>query len=299
MTRVRVFAPAKVNLALHVTGQRADGYHLLDTLVGFASVGDWVSLETGPGRGLTIGGPEGAALNPEDPNLVMQTVTAFWGDGMGPLGVHLDKQLPVSSGIGGGSADAAATFRGLMWLMDQVGTARPSDQGLAARLLTLGADVPMCLTCLPARVRGIGERIAPLPSLARLALVLVNPRVAVPTPSVFKALTAKDNPEMSALPPDPGDARALTDWLALQRNDLQPSALSLAPVIGTVLDRIARSPACLLARMSGSGATCFGVYPDRDSADEAARRLSRDNPGWWVRAAVLDGQDRAEPRAIS
>ncbi len=297
--KLRVFAPAKVNLALHVVGQRADGYHLLDTLVGFASVGDWVTLDTDQARGLTIEGPEGAALVPAAPNLVTQTATAFWGKSRGPLGLTLDKHLPVSSGIGGGSADAAATLRGILRLMGQQGAMAPSPADMPARMLALGADVPMCFAAVPARVRGIGERIAPLPTLARLAVVLVNPRVAVPTPSVFKALTNKNNLEMSALPDDISDAYALTDWLARQRNDLEPAAISIAPVIGAVLTLIAATENCALARMSGSGATCFGIYPDQTRADAAAAQILRTHPGWWVRSAVLDGQTRAAPETIS
>lgn len=299
MAVVRVFAPAKVNLALHVTGQRADGYHLLDTLVGFASVGDWVTLEAGTGPRLTIGGPERAALGREGPNLVLQTADEFWGKGNGPLDLTLDKHLPVSSGIGGGSADAAATFRGLAWLTE------PPDQALTltpermSRLLAIGADVPMCVASAPARVRGIGERIEPVPNLAKLAVVLVNPRVALPTPSVFKALSEKRNPGLSALPDDPGDAPALIRYLTLQRNDLQGPAIQLAPVIGAVLARIEASAGCQLARMSGSGATCFGIYPAPAMADQAAAEIARDNPDWWVQSAVLDGQGRAAPELLN
>ncbi len=299
MARLRVFAPAKINLALHVVGQRADGYHLLDTLVGFASVGDWITLDTDKDRGLSILGPEGGALDAAAPNLVLQTAMEFWGKGRGGLGLTLDKHLPISSGIGGGSADAAATFRGLLWLMEHMGKPLTLDIEVMKRLLSLGADVPMCLTCDPARVQGIGERIVPLDGLAKLPLVLVNPRVQVATPTVFKALTDKTNPAMSTLPADLGDAQALTLWLAGQRNDLQAPAIALAPVIGTVLDRLAATSGCTLSRMSGSGATCFGIFPDAAQATDAAARIAQDNPGWWVRAAVLDGQDRAAPEPIS
>ena len=294
MARVRVFAPAKVNLALHVVGQRADSYHLLDTLVGFASIGDWVELDTDQPRGLTIGGPEGAALNPASPNLVLQTAMEFWGKGMGPLGLHLDKHLPVSSGIGGGSADAAATFRGLLWLMEKAGIPSPLEPELAKRLLALGADVPMCVMCEPARVGGIGERLHPLPQMAQLAVVLANPRVAVPTPAVFKALTQKDNPPMEPLP-DMASATALVGWLARQRNDLQAPALATAPAIGAVLAALSARDGCQLARMSGSGATCFGIFPNVEMAQAAARILSDNHPDWWIKPAVLDGQTRAAP----
>lgn len=294
---LRIFAPAKINLALHVTGQRPDGYHLIDTLVGFASVGDWITLDARLAPGLVITGPEGAALDPSAPNLVTRTVAEFWRGA--PLGLRLDKHLPVSSGIGGGSADAAATYRGLAWLMARTAGPAADPARAAERLLSLGADVPMCVPSAPARVRGIGEVLDPVPGLARLCLVLVNPREALPTPAVFGALRDKANPDLPRLPPDPGAAPALTRYLAQQRNDLEAPALALAPVIGTVLDRIASSAGCQLARMSGSGATCFGIYPDAATADQAARRIARDNPGWWVKSAVLDGQSRAAPEVVS
>ncbi|MGQ0610866.1 MAG: 4-(cytidine 5'-diphospho)-2-C-methyl-D-erythritol kinase [Paracoccaceae bacterium] len=294
---LRIFAPAKVNLALHVTGQRPDGYHLIDTLVGFASVGDWVTIDDRQAPGLAITGPEAAALDPAAPNLVTRTVAEFWGGA--PLGLRLDKHLPVSSGIGGGSADAAATFRGLAWLMERSRGPAATPARAAARLLALGADVPMCVPSVPARVRGIGERVEPVTDLARLSLVLVNPRVALATPAVFGALRDKANSDLGDLPADPGDAPALTAFLTRQRNDLQAPALALAPVIGAVLDRLAASAGCQLARMSGSGATCFGIYPDAATADQAARRIARDTPAWWVKSAVLDGQSRAAPEMVS
>lgn len=295
--RVRVFAPAKVNLALHVTGQTPGGYHLLDTLVGFASVGDWVTLDRGQPRGLIIDGPEAAGLTATDDNMVSRAASEFWP--FGPLGLHLDKHLPVASGIGGGSADAAACVRGMEWLSGACGQPATPGPALLQRLVCLGADVPMCLRCQPARARGIGERITPFPDLARLPIVLVNPRVAVATAMVFQALMKKDNPDLSALPADLGDAAALSEYLTRQRNDLQAPAIACAPVIATVLDRIAASESCTLARMSGSGATCFGIYPGRAAATTAAEKLARENPGWWVRACLLDGQDRAAPQALS
>ena len=297
IAKVRVFAPAKINIALHVVGQRADGYHLLDTLVGFASVGDWVTLDTGSPDGLTIAGPEADGLMACDDNLVTRAARAFWS--AGTLGLHLDKHLPVASGIGGGSADAAACIRGIDWLGGQRGHLAAPDPARVKQMIALGADVPMCVPCQPARAQGIGERITPLPDLAKLPIVLVNPRVAVPTPMVFKALATKQNPAMSALPPDLGDATFLTDYLSRQRNDLQAPAIALAPVIATVLDRIAASQDCALSRMSGSGATCFGIYPNAAAATAAAEALGHENPGWWVRACALDGQDRAAPQPIN
>lgn len=278
---IRVFAPAKINLALHVTGQRADGYHLLDTLVGFASVGDWLELSEGA-TGFSVSGPEAAQVPADGRNSVLAAAGAFGFTGA----LHLEKHLPVASGIGGGSADAAAAVRGIVALTGQ------EPAGLAARLLALGADVPMCHASTPARVRGIGEEIAPLP-LPALPVVLVNPRVEVSTPAVFKALTEKGNPPLGA-PPAPAD---LLPWLAARRNDLEPPAIALVPAIGEVLGAL-RNCGAGLARMSGSGATCFGIFTDDSKAGTAARALRARHPGWWVAAARLDGQDRLAPQLI-
>ena len=297
MARVRVFAPAKVNLALHVVGRRADGYHLVDTLVAFASVGDWVELDSAAPEGLTITGPESAGLDPAGGNLVMRAAAEFWA--AGPLGLHLDKHLPVSSGIGGGSADAAAAFRGMVRLNERLGLNAAPSGDVARRLLSIGADVPMCARSIPARIGGIGERIEPLDTLAPLAMVLVNPRVQVSTLEVFKKLMKKDNSAMESMPADLTDTRALVHYLARQRNDLQGPAMAAAPMIGTVLDRLAASAGCGLARMSGSGATCFGIYKSQAAAEAAAEALSKDHPEWWVKSAVLDGQTRAAPVDLS
>lgn len=296
MARVAVFAPAKINLALHVVGQRADGYHLLDTLVAFASIGDRVVLDT-DAQGFAIDGAEAAALDADADNLVQRAAAEFWNGAA--LGMTLTKNLPVSSGIGGGSADAAAAVRGMAWLRGQGGLPPIADDALAQGLLRLGADVPMCLTCRPARVTGIGEQIDPLPNLARLHVVLVNPRLAVATPQVFKALTQKENPALAVLPADLGDAQVLVDYLLQQRNDLQAPALAIAPQIGVVLQRLGQCDGLQLARMSGSGATCFGIFPTDQAAQAAADAIAQDRPDWWVRACLLDGQDRAAPQPLN
>lgn len=282
---LRVFAPAKINLALHVTGQRADGYHLLDSLVAFASVGDWLELRPGS-LSMTIAGPEAGGLQSDASNLVTRTAAAFWRGG--PLGLHLEKHLPISSGIGGGSADAAACYRGIVAL-----------QGAgedAAALLALGADVPMCALSQPARVSGIGEVVEPV-ALPALPVLLVNPRVEVPTPAVFKTLTCKDNPPMTPLP-ETLTAASLTAWLKDQRNDLHPPAEKIAPVIGTVLAAITALQGCTLARMSGSGATCFGIFGSDDEANHAATTLREKHPHWWITAARLDGHTSTKPQLI-
>ena len=273
------FAPAKINLALHVTGQRSDGYHLLDSLVVFAGVGDRVTVAPADDLTLQITGTHGAGLSVED-NLVLRAARAF-GSARGAL-ITLDKVLPVSSGIGGGSADAAATLRALaaLWRV-----ALP----MAADVLAIGADVPVCLAGRPARMTGIGEGVTAVPALPPLWLVLVNPMVSVSTPVVFKALTRKEN---APLPRDIPRLKSVAEtaaWLMMQRNDLEAPAMASLPVIGTVKAALSSQQGCLLARMSGSGATCFGLFADPLSAAAAARAIRAVQPAWWVAdAAMLD-----------
>ncbi|MBA83376.1 MAG: 4-(cytidine 5'-diphospho)-2-C-methyl-D-erythritol kinase [Rhodobacteraceae bacterium] len=267
MTKMRVFAPAKVNLTLHVTGQRADGYHLLDSLVVFADVGDWLTVAPGP-MGLRVTGPRAAGVPADARNLAWKAAEL-----MGvPAAITLEKHLPAAAGIGGGSSDAAAVLRALR---DQTGQEIP-DQGLS-----LGADLPICVQASVGYMRGIGEQIAPVAGLPKLAAVLVNPGVEVPTGAVFDGLARKDNPPMQPL----GDGVDLIGWLRAQRNDLEPPACAARPVIAQVLEAIGATAGCQLARMSGSGATCFGLYADTAAAEAAAAALAR--PGWWVRAVSL------------
>lgn len=297
MTRVRVFAPAKVNLALHVTGRRADGYHLLDSLVVFADVGDDLIVGPAPGLSLTVRGPEAAGVPADASNLALRAA-AVMAEGAGAA-LELVKNLPAASGIGGGSADAAAALRAMMALRG-IGrgalAARAAEFApQAAAILALGADVPMCLLPRPLRARGIGERLDPV-DLPAVAAVLVNPRVALPTADVFRALHARDNPPMPGELPDFADAPALARWLALQRNDLEAAALRVQPLVATVLAAVAATGGCLLARMSGSGATCFGLYATEAEALRAAERLRAERPGWWIARTVLGDQSaRAVP----
>ncbi|MBZ4021252.1 4-(cytidine 5'-diphospho)-2-C-methyl-D-erythritol kinase [Rhodobacter sp. TJ_12] len=279
MPEIEVFAPAKVNLALHVTGQRADGYHLLDSLVAFAPVGDVLHLRPAEGLSLKVTGPESGGV-PEGPENLVLKAAALYGAGPGAA-LHLDKCLPAASGIGGGSSDAAAALRGMAALR---------DVALAggAAVVKLGADVPMCLDPRPARTEGIGEELTPV-ALPPLPAVLVNPRVEVSTPAVFKALAAKDNPAMEPIPAF-ADAAACIDWLARQRNDLQAPAEALAPVIATVLAALSALPGCKLARMSGSGATCFGLFESDAAAQAAQAHLAAMQPGWWSAHGALGDQ---------
>lgn len=270
---VEAFAPAKLNLCLHVTGRRPDGYHLLDSLVVFASVGDLVSASMAPGLTLRIAGPEAAGLAAEPDNLVLRAARAMGVDAT----LVLEKTLPLASGIGGGSADAAATLRALADL-----TGKPLPP--MADVLRLGADVPVCLAGRPTRMSGIGEILHPMPTLPPMACVLVNPRVPVPTPPVFAALTRRDNPPLPDLPASAlASASALAAWLSAHtRNDLAPPARQVAPILADVQAALEAVPGCLLARMSGSGGTHFGLFASLAAAEAAAEILRTAHPAWWV-----------------
>lgn len=267
-------APAKINLCLHVTGRRADGYHLLDSLVVFAGVGDKVTAAAGRGLTLTISGPESRMLEAGADNLVLRAAQAM---GVTDAALTLEKALPIASGIGGGSADAAAALRALArW------SGRPLPS--AALVLGLGADVPVCLAGRPARMEGVGEVLSPLPPLPPLWSVLANPRVPVPTPPVFAALQLRQNPPVPDMPLAAlRSAADFAGWLASEtRNDLVPPALTVAPVLAAVQDALAATSGCLLARMSGSGGTHFGLYPTQTLAEAAAASLRVQQPEWWV-----------------
>lgn len=273
-------APAKVNLALHVTGRRDDGYHLIDSLVMFTQVGDRVSVHADTQDRFRIEGPFAASLGAGEDNLVIRARNLF-RDLTGlraPVEIVLEKNLPVASGVGGGSSDAAATLRALMRLSH----VEFDPETLARQALALGADLPMCVVARTLVACGIGEDIKGAADLPSLALVLANPGVAVPTPSVFRALPRSEN---APLPPltDVSDFSTLVNWLADTRNDLQAPALSVAPVIGDVLDALSATGAAI-SRMSGSGATCFGVFSSDEAAADAAEALARRFPSWYVKA---------------
>jgi 4-diphosphocytidyl-2-C-methyl-D-erythritol kinase len=274
-------ARAKVNLFLHVLGRRPDGYHLLDSLAVFPPVGDLLTAESAPALSLRLTGPFGAMLATEPDNLVLRAARALAAAaGVAPLArLTLDKRLPVASGIGGGSADAAAALRLFARLWDV-------QADLPAIAATLGADVPVCLDSRPARMRGVGEQLGAAPALPPAGIVLVNPGGSVATALVFRTRQG-DYGSVAVLPDAWPDAAAMARDLAGLRNDLQPAALALHPPIGAALAALEADPACLLARMSGSGATCFGLYADAAAAARAASLLAR--PGWWCWGGALAG----------
>lgn len=280
------FAPAKVNLYLHVTGRRPDGYHLLDSLAVFCPVGDRLRATVAEALTLTVEGPFGAALAGERDNLVLRAARAL--DGEAGARVVLEKFLPVASGIGGGSADAAATLRLLCRLWELPVGASQGDLArgaLASIALELGADVPVCLASRAARMGGVGEALGPAPAMPAVGMVLVNPGVALATALVFRARSGGFS-GLAGLPSAWADAAAMAGDLARLRNDLEPPAIALCPVIGTVLAALAATPGCLLARMSGSGATCFGLFRDAAAAEAAALALARS--GWWCWGGALE-----------
>ncbi len=273
LPQVTETAFAKVNLCLHVTAKRADGYHLLDSLVAFTDFGDEIMAEPSDVLTLDIIGPQAAGLSAGDDNLVLRA--ARFLNPKGCARITLVKRLPVASGIGGGSADAAATLRALSRLW---GLPLPAPSLTAS----LGADVPACLASRALRMEGIGEVLTMTPPLPAVEVLLVNPGVAVSTPAVFSRLVRSDNraidPKIPAFP----TAERLCHWLAVQRNDLQAPAIALAPAVAEVLAELQQTD-CLFAGMSGSGATCFALYPpDSMSALAAKAAVHQRHPHWWA-----------------
>ena len=277
-----MLAPAKLNLYLHVIGRRPDGYHLLDSLVAFAECADVLHAGDAPSLSLTVNGRFAAGLAGEHDNLVLRAARALAVEAGVPAhaAMALEKHLPVASGIGGGSADAAAA----LGLLCRLWGLRLDPAVLDRVALRLGADVPVCLHGRPVRMGRIGETLTPAPALPPCSLVLVNPGVAVATAAVFGARAGAFSAP-AGLPAVWASTAAMAADLAALGNDLEAPARALCPVIGDVLAAITAQPGCLLARMSGSGATCFGLFADAAAAGHAATALSR--PGWWVWSGAL------------
>jgi 4-diphosphocytidyl-2-C-methyl-D-erythritol kinase len=280
-------APAKINLALHVTRRREDGYHDLESLVVFAALADEIEAVPDKVDSLTIVGPFAPGLGSGETNLVSRAIAAFrarWPDAVPTgLALRLTKNLPVAAGIGGGSADAAAALR----LMRSLSTRAIPVSELSDLAARLGADVPACLVSAPLLARGVGELLEVLPEFPALHIVLVNPLVPLATADVFRRLRAHDNYPLPALPSPLTRPVQLGIWLAETRNDLQPPAVKLVPVIGEIVDHLAAAQGCMLARMSGSGATVFGLFGSSGQAHQAAQLMRAQNPEHWVAAAPL------------
>jgi 4-diphosphocytidyl-2-C-methyl-D-erythritol kinase len=282
-------APAKINLSLHITGRRADGWHTLESLVTFSRAGDTVALAPGEPLSLSVEGPSAAACGKVEDNLILHAARHFRGrySGAGLGAFHLVKRLPVAAGIGGGSSDAAAALR----LLARANTLSIDDERIVEAARETGADVPVCLARRARMMRGIGDELGPLLALPPIVALLVNPGVPVATKSVFArmniapgsatgfGLHAELHPKM--------EASALIAALRKGRNDLEAAACILAPVIGDVLAVLSAAPGCRLARMSGSGATCFAIFPDCRSAARVRKAIMRAHPGWWAKTCVL------------
>jgi 4-diphosphocytidyl-2-C-methyl-D-erythritol kinase len=286
-------APAKINLTLRVLGRRADGYHELESLVAFAGVGDALTFAPGGALTLAVSGPTAQAAGDNADNLVLKAARALAGRiaGLTLGGFALSKRLPVAAGLGGGSADAAAALR----LLARANGVALDDPRLMQAAQATGSDVPVCLDPKPRLMRGVGDVLSAPLDLPRLFAVLVNPGVAVSTRDVFAALNLASVPASGgASSPTPlvsegwgGEPTAFVAALARERNDLEAPAIELEPAIANVLAVLQALPGCRLARMSGSGATCFGLFPTNAAAAAAARTLRVGYPQWWVRATML------------
>jgi 4-diphosphocytidyl-2-C-methyl-D-erythritol kinase len=285
-------APAKVNLTLHVLGRRPDGYHELESLVVFAAIGDALAFTPGPNLTLTVRGPTAPAAGDLADNLVLKAARAL-SERIAGLEVGafmLSKRLPVAAGLGGGSTDAAAALR----LLARHNRIALDDARLMAAARATGADVPVCLDPKPRLMRGIGELLSQPLGLPGLPALLVNPRVSVATRDVFAALRAPPvAAHASSALADAGwvatDRHALIDLVARHGNDLEPAAISLHPAIAHALAALRALSGCRVARMSGSGASCFGLFDSNRAATAAARALRVADPQWWIRPTVLGG----------
>ena len=295
---IRVEAPAKLNLYLHVTGRRPDGYHELDSLVTFAALADTLEIAPADAFALTVSGPFAPALD-DGENLAAQAALAL-AERLGrPASVRiaLRKRIPVAAGLGGGSADAAAVLRGLarLWRLGA-----EHAEVLRETALGLGADVPVCLDSRASCMAGIGEALSASPPLPPCAVLLVNPGVPVPTGPVF---AARRGPFSAAqrFRESPRDAPALARMLDTRRNDLEQPACEQVPEIALVLGRLSRAPGCLLARMSGSGGTCFGLFGGEDAAAAAAGAIACDHPDWWLQPTRLvhGGQGESDDATVT
>ncbi len=286
---VTVDAPAKINLALHVTGRRDDGFHLLDSLVGFAGICDRVTVSPADDITLTVTGPEADNVPTTDDNLAVQAaqfIRTLLNINTG-VNIVLDKHIPVSAGLGGGSADAAAVLKACRRLWDKPLNNSIDDVALAN---VLGADVPVCHFGRAARVTGIGETVAAVTAWPNAWMVLVNPRVPLSTAQVFDAFSepADEQQTESFIASGWGaSAEDFADRLKQSQNSLTDTAKSLAPVIGEVLTALEAAPNCLLTRMSGSGPTCFSLFDTEAYAQAAAATLSAEESSWWVRSTQL------------
>jgi 4-diphosphocytidyl-2-C-methyl-D-erythritol kinase len=295
---VSVIAPAKINLFLHAGDKRPDNYHTLESLVVFAEIGDKLGFAPSGSLGLKLSGPFGAQTPKTGDNLILKAANAL--QAVAPhvpgVAIHLEKNLPVAAGIGGGSADAAATLRGLNLFWDL----KLPEARLLEIAAAIGSDVPACLLSRPCWMEGRGEHVKRTPALPQIAAILVNPGVQLSTKDVFGALNIRTGP--GRMQPPPASIQTVWDlvgYLADAENDLEAPACRLRPVIDEVLDALAEEPGCVLSQMSGSGATCFGLFDGAQFAHGAAERIAQDHPHWWVKETRIAGPDIGTARWTS
>lgn len=291
--RLERFAPAKVNLFLHVGPAAADGYHPICSLMVFADVGDRVTLSSGVATTFGLEGPFAGALNSESNNLVLRARDGMIAAVDGPwpaFRLTLDKQLPIAAGLGGGSADAAATLAVLDDWARSLGLRAPDPERLAAIAATLGADVAACRSARSVIAEGRGDRLTAAPAMPRLDAVLVNPGPPSSTAAVYRAFDmagAAARSDRPVLPKTLASPETVAAFLGGCRNDLEAPAIALEPLIGDVLAKLRAQAESLIARMSGSGATCFSLCAGETEATRMAEKLANDHPAWWVRRCKL------------
>ena len=282
-------ARAKINLTLHIEGRRPDGWHALESLVCFAGKSDALSLTPGAALALTVDGPTAMAAGDGDDNLVLRAARHLAGlvPGLAMGAFHLTKRLPVAAGVGGGSADAAAALR----LLAQANGLSIEDERVMATARATGADVPVCVGSKARMMRGVGGDLGPTLRLPPLFAVLVNPGVPVETKSVFARIGLAPGESLGGgahpLIADGASLDQLLPLLRKSRNDMEDAASIVAPVIGSVIAVLSAARGCKLARMSGSGATCFALFETCQAASQAAKVIRRDHPSWWVAATLL------------
>ena len=278
MQMISEFAPAKINLSLHLVGQKSDGYHLLDSIVSFVNIGDKISIEPGKSGKLKVAGPFAKDLPRSNHNLVLKAARLF--NNIKLSRITLEKNIPVTSGIGGGSADAAATVRLFSKFYNK-------PHLPVEKLISLGSDVPVCMQKGIVRMMGVGEEIINLSPAPKVGILLVNPRQALSTAKVFSAVKEKNNSGLNLQGSGEKSLNSWFDWINSMRNDLTASAIDLIPDIRFILDKLITCDGARVVRMSGSGATCFALFEDFDLLQDAKLKIMKEFPSFWCESGEL------------
>jgi len=284
--KLKISAPAKINLFLHVTGKRDDGYHLLESLVGFTDVADEITISPSSKFQVSFDGPFSELLDKHD-NLIIsaaEIIAEYAGKSLDMIDLHLTKNIPLGAGLGGGSADAAATVRGLIdyWNLEI------KENDLQALLLKLGADVPVCYAGSSSIMRGIGEDIQEIEIPNNIPVLLIHPGASNSTVQIFKNYNKKFSQEIKITQNDFLDKDAVTSFLQKQENDLTDSAIETTPIIQNILGILSEQKGCALSRMSGSGSCCFGVFDTIEQAKNAKKNIAHHYPDWWVEESFIN-----------